>query len=76
MSSNLFDIVKSISNKFDNSLLEIVYDFDENIKINFAHNDLKNIIINILSTMVEFAKKILIRESYCKYFTANRRKFR
>ena len=57
MSSNLFDIVKSISNKFDNSLLEIVYDFDENIKINFAHNDLKNIIINILSTMVEFAKK-------------------
>ena len=57
MSSNLFDIVKSISSKFDNSLLEIVYDFDENIKINFAHNDLKNIIINILSTMVEFAKK-------------------
>ena len=57
MSSNLFDIVKSLSNKFDNSLLEIVYDFDENIKINFAHNDLKNIIINILSTMVEFAKK-------------------
>ena len=57
MSSNLFDIVKSISNKFDNSLLEIVYDFDENIKINFAHNDLKNIIINILSTVVEFAKK-------------------
>ena len=57
MSSNLFDIVKSISNKFDNSLLEIVYDFDENIKINFAHNDLKNIIINILSTIVEFAKK-------------------
>ncbi len=45
------------SNLFDNSLLEIVYDFDENIKINFAHNDLKNIIINILSTMVEFAKK-------------------
>ena len=45
MSSNLFDIVKSLSNKFDNSLLEIVYDFDENIKINFAHNDLKNIII-------------------------------
>ena len=57
MSSNLFDIVKSLSNKFDNSLLEIVYDFDENIKINFAHNDLKNIIINILSTIVEFAKK-------------------
>ena len=57
MSSNLFDIVKSISNKFDNSLLEIIYDFDENIKINFAHNDLKNIIINILSTVVEFAKK-------------------
>ena len=57
MSSNLFDIVKSISSKFDNSLLEIVYDFDENIKINFAHNDLKNIIINILSTVVEFAKK-------------------
>lgn len=57
MSSNLFDIVKSISNKFDNSLLEIIYDFDENIKINFAHNDLKNIIINILSTIVEFAKK-------------------
>lgn len=57
MSSNLFDIVKSISNKFDNSLLEIVYDFDENIKINFSHNDLKNIIINILSTVVEFAKK-------------------
>ena len=57
MSSNLFDIVKSLSNKFDNSLLEIVYDFDENIKINFAHNDLKNIIINILSTVVEFAKK-------------------
>ena len=57
MSSNLFDIVKSISSKFDNSLLEIVYDFDENIKINFAHNDLKNIIINILSTIVEFAKK-------------------
>lgn len=57
MSSNLFDIVKNISNKFDNSLLEIVYDFDENIKINFAHNDLKNIIINILSTVVEFAKK-------------------
>ena len=57
MSSNLFDIVKSISSKFDNSLLEIIYDFDENIKINFAHNDLKNIIINILSTMVEFAKK-------------------
>ena len=57
MSSNLFDIVKSISNKFDNSLLEIVYDFDENIKINFAHNDLKNIIINILTTIVEFAKK-------------------
>ncbi|MEM5558313.1 PAS domain S-box protein [Aliarcobacter cryaerophilus] len=57
ISSNLFDIVKSISNKFDNSLLEIVYDFDENIKINFAHNDLKNIIINILSTVVEFAKK-------------------
>ena len=51
------DIVKSLSNKFDNSLLEIVYDFDENIKINFAHNDLKNIIINILSTMVEFVKK-------------------
>ncbi|MGJ0298408.1 PAS domain S-box protein [Aliarcobacter cryaerophilus] len=57
MSSNLFDIVKNLSNKFDNSLLEIVYDFDENIKINFAHNDLKNIIINILSTIVEFAKK-------------------
>ena len=57
MSSNLFDIVKSISSKFDNSLLEIIYDFDENIKINFAHNDLKNIIINILSTVVEFAKK-------------------
>ncbi|MCT7485529.1 PAS domain S-box protein [Aliarcobacter cryaerophilus] len=57
MSSNLFDIVKSISSKFDNSLLEIIYDFDENIKINFAHNDLKNIIINILSTIVEFAKK-------------------
>ena len=57
MSSNLFDIVKSLSNKFDNSLLEIVYDFDENIKINFAHNDLKNIIINILTTIVEFAKK-------------------
>ena len=57
MSSNLFDIVKSLSNKFDNSLLEIIYDFDENIKINFAHNDLKNIIINILSTIVKFEKK-------------------
>ncbi len=56
MSSNLFDIVKSISSKFDNSLLEIIYDFDENIKINFAHNDLKNIIINILSTVVELEK--------------------
>lgn len=56
MSSNLFDIVNKISNKFDNSWLEIIYDFDENIKLNIAHNDLKNIILNILSTILDFVK--------------------
>ena len=31
MSSNLFEVVKNISNKIDNSLLEIRCEFDENI---------------------------------------------
>ncbi|GAB1467195.1 hypothetical protein MASR2M54_26950 [Aliarcobacter cryaerophilus] len=56
MSSNLLDIVKKISNKVDNSLIEIRYDFDENIKLNIVHNDLKNIIFNIVYTILDFVK--------------------
>ncbi|PRM94224.1 histidine kinase, partial [Aliarcobacter cryaerophilus] len=63
MSSNLFDIVKSISKKIDNSLIEIRYDFDENIKLNIAHNDLKNIIFNIVSTILDFVKNYSLEKS-------------
>ena len=62
MSSNLLDIVKKISNKVDNSLIEIRYDFDENIKLNIVHNDLKNIIFNIVYTILDFVKSYSLKK--------------